>query len=567
MKISTLLTTLLAFICLQAHAQTSCSSWARGGGSGQNHDGFPAGVAAFDGGKSYFAGAFGDTIGFAGQTLDANGKRGLFLNEYNGQGDLVWSKLIATGQNFFGFQTIVERGGDLFLLGGSAEIYVGNDSMIGNNLFLIKIDTAGNVVWDRIYGPGSASMFFADAAPDGNGGLYLCGRMRGTIVFGSTTVSAPRTQVLLAHIDGSGNALWAKASTDLGHPTPCRGNAIALSASGNLLVSGFYSDSLVFDSHAIGDPNYVNHTKSEMWLGAFDVSGNNLWLKGQTTSSVVSLSSFDVAYGLATDAANNIYLSGAISDTTDFFGMPFIAGAAEPTLAKFDANGSLLWAQRCTQTGSVEQGGLGVFTQVHVNSQQEPIVTGWVNDSLSLGGQLFPQARSADFCKVHFDGLGGLVDFHTYGGELYETSYASDLDADDNLYIAGAFSTKSLTPVPGSTLQNASLSPTDTLDDALLLKICNNEIVVTTPAENQPFSCKVFPNPTAGDFGMRWTALQQNAHLEISDVVGKIILQQTLEAGVTALDIDARYWQAGIYVWKIVADQAALAQGKIALVK
>ena len=566
MKISFLITTLLTFLCLQTQAQTTCNSWAKSGG-GIDDDGFPSGVAAFDG-KAYFAGKFTDLANFEGQSLNANGRQGLFLNEYTADGDLVWSKVIATGWGFFGFKTIAESGGNLYLLGSSSEIYRGNDSLVGSNVFLIKLDTAGTVLWHRFYDSDGASSQFLGATADGNGGLFLSGRVRGTLNLGTASVSTNRYKTLLAHIDGTGNVLWAQGSNETVTGKPCRANSIALSPNGNLIVSGYYNDSLSIGNNVIHDPIGGSIGKSEMWLGAFDQNGNNLWLKGQTTSSQISLSAFDVGYGVATDANDNIYLVGGVSDTTDFFGIPLVATTTEPVVAKFDPTGTITWVQRCTPTATVGLDGLGVFTSVQVTAADEPMVSGWLNDNCTIGGQSFSVNAASDFCAGLFDGTGNLIHFDVFaGGDLYENTYASDLDTDDHLYIAGASSSKSLTLVPGNTLTNANQVATDTIPDAVIFKVCDGTLSATAPVGSRLLECKVFPNPTNGAFIFSASGMPQDARLQVTDLVGRIVLQEQLPAGISLLEIDAQRWQTGLYTWKVMGAESVLALGKISLLR
>jgi hypothetical protein len=567
MKRISILYVLLALLCVELSAQVGCNNWVRGGG-GAASDGFPSGVLALDGGKTYLAGSYASTATFDGQTLSTASPNGLFLNEYDAQGNLVWAKTIATGQAFFGFQTITTSGGDLYLLGGSSSITVGNNSMTSSNMFLIKADTAGNVLWSRIYGPSSVSIYFSDAVADGSGGLFLCGRVRGTVAFDTDTISANLTQVLLAHIDGAGNVLWVKQSDD---PTVGsslnRANSIARSASGNLIVSGYYRQNLIFGGNAVFDPNGATHNKIQMWVGAFDQNGNNLWLKGQTTNSAISFSGFDVGYSVATDATNNIYVVGSVSDDTDLLGLPMVSSGSEPVLIKLDPQGNALWATRLTPTGTLlAPNGLGVFTSVQIDAMQEPIVSGWINDTFTVASQTIGVDGASELIAARMSASGTLVQISVMrGGDLYENTYASDLDADDNLLIAGAFSSKTLTLVPGSPLTNANQVPTDTIGDVFVLKLCRDALTGAAPA--QVVAATLFPNPNNGLFSLRWAASTVPMRLEICDMLGKVALKTELEAGTTEQQIDGAAWPSGLYTWRIVAGNDQVAQGKFSLIR
>jgi Secretion system C-terminal sorting domain len=131
------------------------------------------------------------------------------------------------------------------------------------------------------------------------------------------------------------------------------------------------------------------------------------------------------------------------------------------------------------------------------------------------------------------------------------------------LFIAGAFSSKTLTLVSGSPLLNANQVPTDTIDDVFLLKFCRN--TVTGIAPEQAMAATLFPNPNQGQFTLRWAAADSPKHLVICDMLGKVVLEAVLKAGTTEQQFDGSAWPSGLYTWRIDAGQSRLAQGKFSL--
>ena len=68
----------------------------------------------------------------------------------------------------------------------------------------------------------------------------------------------------------------------------------------------------------------------------------------------------------------------------------------------------------------------------------------------------------------------------------------------------------------------------------------------------------VYPNPGGNTLNIR-TALQ-NAHVEVYDVLGRLIHSQELAENVTS--IDAENWTKGVYVWKVISNGNVTECGK-----
>ena len=99
---------------------------------------------------------------------------------------------------------------------------------------------------------------------------------------------------------------------------------ITCDTAGNVIVTGWCDGSID------GIPNLGN---GDNFLAKYDSNGQRLWLQQWGTVHK------DTGYALATDAARNIYLSGYT--TGPLYGSQ--AGNRDVFLAKFDAAGTNLW--------------------------------------------------------------------------------------------------------------------------------------------------------------------------------------------------------------------------------
>lgn len=114
------------------------------------------------------------------------------------------------------------------------------------DIFLVKYDTNGNVLWAKSAG-GTSNDFAYCIAVDKNGDSYISGTFMGNFVISSTTFSAFASKdVYIAKHDNNGNMMWAKG---FGGNSIEECNGISVDKNGNLFTTGtFGSSSIIFDA-------------------------------------------------------------------------------------------------------------------------------------------------------------------------------------------------------------------------------------------------------------------------------------------------------------------------------
>jgi len=122
----------------------------------------------------------------------------------------------------------------------SSTIIFDHDTLInssGNNdVFLVKYDKDGNVLWARSFG-GSSDDEPLSIAVDKNGNAYVAGYfLSPQLIFGNDTLidSNNHSDVLLCKFDLNGNALWARHSNGTANDMA---NSVAVDNSGNIYCS------------------------------------------------------------------------------------------------------------------------------------------------------------------------------------------------------------------------------------------------------------------------------------------------------------------------------------------
>jgi len=200
-----------------------------------------ANSAAIDGaGNIVLTGVFGGITNFGGDDLQSNdGTADIFVAKFDPNGNHVWSKQFGNADGTAATGIQIDAQGNLFLTGGfGGTINFGGGPLMASSsidLYVAKLDAAGNHVWSKRFG-GDWYTTGNDLAVDGAGNIALMGWFYGTVNFGQGFASeGPNGDIFLAKLDAVGNELWSKrftATTDIG------GSSIAVDRGGNIMLAG-----------------------------------------------------------------------------------------------------------------------------------------------------------------------------------------------------------------------------------------------------------------------------------------------------------------------------------------
>jgi hypothetical protein len=216
------------------------------------------------------------------------------------------------------------------------------------NIFLVKFDPQGNVIWavNPLQGTSVVNYPFCISV-DSFCNVYIGGYFQDTITFGNTALITSDHEpfsCFIAKYDSSGNALWAKAPT--GNSLPTLYNLVVDNI-GNLYVTGGYSDSIVFDTIKLIDDGTYNDF-DDIFLVKYDSGGHVLWAKDY--GGFYS----DDGRGVSLDNFGNLYLLASFISDTIIFGNDTLYNATHNNnfteytdicLVKFNTNGHVIWAK------------------------------------------------------------------------------------------------------------------------------------------------------------------------------------------------------------------------------
>ncbi len=274
-----------------------------------------------------------------------------FLIKTDANGNIIWAKTYG-GTDYDWARSVQQTSdGGYILAGYTAPLGAPGD------ILLIKTDANGNIIWAKTYG-GSADEYASSVQQTSDGGYIVAGW--------TTSFGAVWTDIFLIKTDANGNIIWAKTyggtgfdyaysvqqTSDGGYIVAGETNSfgavwydaflIKTDANGDVEWAKTYGgidEDLAFSVQQTSDGGYIvaGFTESfgvggdDIFLIKTDANGNIIWAKtyGGTNN--------DWAYSVQQTSDGGYILAGL----TPSFG----AGFSDAFLVKTDANGNIIWAK------------------------------------------------------------------------------------------------------------------------------------------------------------------------------------------------------------------------------
>ncbi|MGQ0827406.1 MAG: SBBP repeat-containing protein [Bacteroidota bacterium] len=359
----------------------------------------------------------------------------------------IWAQSAGGTKHDMGMSVSSDTNGNVLVTGyfssptvtfGAITLTNVDNSGYSDDIFIVKYDAQGNVLWAKSIG-GTYSERGRGIALDNNGNSYITGFFQSsTITFGGTTltnINASSSDIFIVKYDALGNVLWGRSA---GGTNGESGASITVDSNGNSYITGgFSSPSITFGSITLTNA-YAPY--GDFFLVKYDALGNVLWAQRAGSNNQ------EFGKSITVDTNGNLYVIGNYNSYPFTLGSTTLQvpkGICSPVcsdlfIAKYDTSGNVLWAK--SAGGTWDDNGNSIAVDNYGNS----FITGnfW-SDTITFGNidlkKLGSPGNSGDIFVVKYDASGNVIWAKKAGGSYHDQSSGISTDLNGNLYLTGCF--------------------------------------------------------------------------------------------------------------------------------
>ena len=405
------------------------------------------GVSVDASGNTYTVGYFSALSTFGPYTLNSSGVTDVFITKLDTDGYFQWAiKAGGTGPDrALAIET--DDAGNSYITGyfqGTANFGSQTLTSAGaQDVFVAKYDTDGQLIW--VTSAGGANADIANAVDfDSNGNVVITGEFSGTATFGSETLTSQggSIDVFTAKLNASGEFDWAKKGS--AHATD-RGIDVAFDPSGNVIVTGQFTDTITFDN------THINNTYNSIFIVKYSSSGVEQWFR------MIGAGSMNVINGIAIDQSGNAFVTGDFEGEVIFFGTPNTTlnhpYSNRIFLAKYSPSGALLRTQADGSYSEVTARNLAL------DNNGDPFIVGNFQCRLEsyseqYGEGTFNSVGFWDVFLAKYSSAGNWQWARSMGGRDDDTGNGITVDGSGEPIIVGAFTEQLFVPEPDNFIEH-----------------------------------------------------------------------------------------------------------------
>lgn len=308
-------------------------------------------IAADASGNVYVVGNYDGTTIFGNTTLPNTEGRNVFIVKYDSSGTVVWAEAVTVCDQ--GYSIAVSPNGDVYVTG----IVEDSDLLIINTV-VAKYNSSGTLQWmEQTTGTEDYNWNQGHAIDvDSNGDVYVTGYFANMLIFsdGTTLTSNGGGGIFISKYSSTGALLWAKNAGGTSYAT---GEGLVLDNAGNIYLTGQFRGTASFGALTISSAG-----NDDVFIAKYDTNGNEQWVKSAGGNG------YDSGQGITLDNTGNVYVVGSYSEQADFDGTQIQSaiGGRDAFVAAYDNQGGLMWAKGLGGGGSNDEA-TGVATDTNGN--------------------------------------------------------------------------------------------------------------------------------------------------------------------------------------------------------
>ena len=336
-----------------------------------------------------------------------------------------WAKNIAGTNINYSYALFTDKEGNNYIAGGFTDtLNVGSTILISKgsyDIYLLKYNTNGDLIW-AIQAGGNDSDEAYGIASDASGNLYLTGYFSETANFSGTQVkSKGYRDFFVAKYSSNGELVWVRNGDG---NNEAFGTAITADRNGNVFVSGIFKDTM-----NIGNLEFISKGNEDVFIVRYNKSGEVVW------STTGGGNMADKSTSIITDFNGNVYVTGDFERIAKFNQKEIVSsGKKDIFIAKYNNDGVIQWLKR---EGSAT--GDDHASSIALDNSENIYITGYFSGLAKFGISKLKNIGSDDIFLVKYNPDGGLIWVKQTGGKGNKHARALILDKDGNIYVTGVF--------------------------------------------------------------------------------------------------------------------------------
>lgn len=411
--------------------------WVQRGGGLANDE--ATDVSSDPSGNLYYTGYFSTAAAFGSYNVNSAGITDVFLSKTDASGNYQWAVSGGGSGSDRGLSIKTDAAGNSYITGffyNTATFSSQNVTSAGQqDVFVAKYNSSGTLQWLRS-GGGTGADIGNGITVDNQGNVIVTGEFAGTATFGTQSLSSMNgsTDVFTVKYDAAGNVLWAKKGS--AHLTD-RGLDVSSDASGNIFITGQFSDTITFDQV------HINNMVNAIFVVKYDASGNEVWFRR------IGGGSYNIANSITCDANNKVLITGDFQGTITFYGTTNSNLSALYSdailLARYDNSGSLEWSSSASSESQVTS--RSITTDASGNSYIAGLFKcRFIEYSDQYGTATFNSVGYWDIFTAKYDASGNWVWSRQLGGKKDESMGGIALTTNNDVALAGGFGQELFVP-------------------------------------------------------------------------------------------------------------------------
>jgi hypothetical protein len=362
-------------------------------------------VQTNDGG--YFLGGESSSPASGDKTENSLGGNDYWVVKLDPSGAVEWDNTIG-GSSFEELTSVVQTSDGGYFLGGSSNSPVSGDktenSQGGSDYWVVKLDASGTVEWDNTIG-GSGDDEFYSVLQASDGGYLLGGRSDSPVSGDKTEDSQGSLDYWVVKLEGDGIIMPPPSSSDIEWDHTIGGSAFddlrsVVQTSDGGYLLGGYSD-----SDASGDKTENSLGGNDYWVVKLDASGTVQW------DNTIGGSGDDELYSVIQTSDGGYLLGGFSRSDASGDKTENSLGNRDYWVVKLDGSGAVEWDN--TIGGSDDD-----FLYSVIQTSDGGYFLGGFSRSDASGDKTENSLGNRDYWVVKLDGSGAVEWDNTIGGSV-----------------------------------------------------------------------------------------------------------------------------------------------------